>query len=128
MYKCFDSKLNAPMSSLDHLQQDSFSLQIFISHPANLFQLKGSWIINVSSWGQKHNRGEFFFGLKSITCILSNVNPLLNYVVIPTILIFIMLPINKQFYVKSSKSKFLVFLNISGNRKKFSIILNIILD
>ena len=75
----------------------------------------------------KSMEGDNFFGLKSITCILSNVNPLLNYAVIPTILILIMVPIYTQFHVIPSKSKFLVFLNISGIRQKFDIILNIIL-
>ena len=75
----------------------------------------------------KSMEGDNFFGLKSITCILSNVNPLLNYAVIPTILILIMVPIYTQFHVIPSKSKFLVFLNISGIRQKVDIILNIIL-
>ena len=71
--------------------------------------------------------GDNLFGLKSITCILSNVNPLLNYAFISTILILIMVPMNTQFHVIPSKSRFLAFLNISGNRQKFDIVINIIL-
>ena len=104
----------------------NLSRQIFISHPASVFELKDSYIIMEGGWGQKHGRG--FFGVKSIPCILSKFNLLLKYpAVAPIILINNMVPLKTLFHVIRSISKFLQYLNISGKEKKFHVIFNIIL-
>ena len=44
--------------------------------------------------------GREFFGVKYITCMFSNLNHLLNYPVVGSIiLVFIMVPLNTQFHV-----------------------------
>ena len=77
--------------------------------PDSVLELKDSCIILVSIWGQKHGRE--IFGVKSICCILSNLNLLLNYsVVAPIILINNLLTLNisrNTIYIEiSSVSKY----------------------
>ena len=69
---------------------------VYLSHAARSFVLKDSHIM----WEveNKTMKGDKLFGVNSITCVLSNSNPLLNYpVVIPMILIYMMVSIYTQF-------------------------------
>ena len=76
-------QLNAAMSSWGYFSQESSSHQILISHPASIFELKNSCIINVSRRWQRIKGDNFF---KSIIYMLSN--PFLNYhYIIPIILV-----------------------------------------
>ena len=114
------------MPTLIHLPRHTLSHQLFISHAAKVFELKYSYIIMEGGWGQKH--GSEFFRVKSIPCILSNLNLLLKYpVVAPIILINNMVPLNTIFHVIRSISKFLQYLSFFGNRLKLHVIFNIIL-
>ena len=91
--QCFLSQLTILLPTLDHLPGNSFSHQIFISHIASFFELKDSCTTTKSI-------EERFSSRKSIPCILTNLNPLLNYPVVVTILlIYNMVPVNGQYQI-----------------------------
>ena len=46
--------------------------------------------------------GREFLGVECITCMFSNLNHFLNYVIGPIIFIYVMVPLNTQFHVITS--------------------------
>ena len=76
-----------------------------------------SCVIKLSLRGQKA-WNDVFSG-KSIPCILSNLNPPLNYRVVGIILlIYNIVPVNIQYHIRWFTYKFFKFLSISENMKK----------
>ena len=66
---------------------------------------------------KKHRKD--FFRVKSIPCMLTNVNFLLNYPVVSLFILIDMVPLNVQFHLINYISKSLLLLTIFKNMRNF---------
>ena len=116
--KMFPTLMNVPIPTMGHVLWNRLLYYIFVFPAKSVFELK--------DLHKKHQVS--FRRVKSIICILTHLNSMLNYPIACPFILIDEVPLNTQFHVMQYISKFLLFPVIPKNMQNFDINLTLSFD